>query len=71
MKISISKSQYYELTGLILLATKHSERITEIIQAMRKITGEEDESGHCSDAIYAPYTVDELIRRLRIKVREQ
>jgi hypothetical protein len=68
-KKTITKNERLQLVGLLALATKHNAFIGALKDAAYEITGEEDDCGHTSDAIYSDYSADELLRKLEIKVK--
>lgn len=72
---TITKAEYLQVVGLLTLSKMHNERLTEIIAALEKTTGEGDLEympGHCSDAATGQhdYNADALLSRLDITVAE-
>jgi hypothetical protein len=67
-KTEITEIEKLQLIGLLTLAKSGNERQQDILKAVLAITGETDELGHSSDAVYSDYTADELLERLGIKV---
>lgn len=67
----ISKTQYYQLIGLLVLSHQADRQISEIVAAMREITGEVAKYGHCADtAISQGETIDDLLKKLDITVAD-
>jgi hypothetical protein len=69
----LSRSEYYHLLGLKVLADRHTVRLNEIADAVHELLevaeDEEPGAGHISDTVYnAEFTADELIDRLKIPV---
>ena len=64
VRYKLKRSEYLQLTGLLALGNGHAKSLEEIERAMCEITGEEY-GGHCGDAIYSGYTVNELLRKLK------
>ena len=64
----LSREDYYKLTGLLTLAAEHNRALVVIERAARKITKEDDDMGHTSDAIFQGYAVDVLLEKLGIEV---
>lgn len=70
-KTTISKEEYFALTGLLALARQNKKLVDECEKAMVNITGEDNEYGSLSgDVIWENdlSTVDDLLKRLKIKV---
>lgn len=69
-KTEITHAEFLQMTGLLSLADKHGKVMTDIVEALREITGEEDSWGHCGDAVYSMevYSPQELLRRLELTV---
>ena len=69
-KTSITHTEFLQITGLLTLAAKHGKMLEDIRKSLVELTGEEDEFGHCSDAIYAtePYSPEDLLKRLDLVV---
>ncbi len=65
---TINQSEYLQLMGLLVLAKRHNDALNQIVDAVRAITGEEDDMGHSSDAVYSDYSADELLKKLDIRV---
>lgn len=70
-KTKITKTEYLQLIGLLTLAQANNEKQKDILKAVMTITGEVEDTGHSSDAVYMDYSADELLERLGIKVREE
>lgn len=64
----ISKNEYHRLVGLMALAERHNKTLVELEAAAREITGEVDDMGHTSDAIYGNTSVDELMKRVDLRI---
>ncbi len=67
-KTEITETEKLQLIGLLVLAKAGNERMKDILKAVMAITGEKDDMGHSSDAVYGDYTVDELLENLGITV---
>lgn len=70
-KTKVTQSEYLQLVGLLTLAKTYTSKLEDILKLVIKITGEKNDMGHSSDAVYSPYSVDELIKKLEITVREK
>lgn len=69
MKNTITKNEYYQLIGLLKLGQTYAQKCLDIEKAMNELVGEKEKfSGHCGDAIYSDYSVDELLDKLSIKI---
>ena len=67
-KTEITETEKLQLIGLLVLAKAGNERMKDILRAVMVITGETDDGGHSSDAVYGDYTADELLEKLGIVV---
>lgn len=67
-KTKITENEKLQLIGLLVLAKAGNERMRDILKSVISITGEKDDNGHSSDAIYSNYTADELLGKLGITV---
>jgi len=69
MKTKITKKEYLQIVGLLALADKHMNMMSDIEDTLRNIVGEEDECGHCGDAIIDKglRNADSLLKKLNIK----
>lgn len=67
---TITREQYYQLLGLVLIAKQHNDALEGVTKAVRSITQETDEYGHSSDVLYSDYGVDGLLERLKITVED-
>lgn len=67
---TISRSEYFQLIGLLTLAKKHNETLKDIERAALAITKEVDDLGHTADAVYGNRSPDELLALLDITVRD-
>ena len=66
---TIDKDIFYQATGLLYLAKKLSSQADAYTKALAGILGEEDESGHCSDAVFGyDHSIEDLLSRLNIEV---
>jgi hypothetical protein len=65
----ISREDYYQLIGLLTLATEYNQRLLAIERAACEITKDED-MGHTSDAVFQGYAVDKLLKLLGIEVAD-
>jgi len=67
-KTEITKAEFLQLTGLLVLAKRHNAALKEILAAVVEITGEKDENGHGADGVYSDYSAEGLLDRLGITV---
>jgi hypothetical protein len=67
-KTEITENENMQLIGLLVLAKAGNERMKDILKAVMAITGETEDCGHSSDAVYSDYTADELMEKLGITV---
>ena len=71
MAKTITRQQHLQLVGLLALATRRYNReLEEIKCAAMEITGETDEWGHTSDAVYGMRSLSDLLKFLEITVEE-
>lgn len=74
--MTITRFQYLQLTGLLVLAKGHNDALKDIATAALLLTqekdddGQPDDMGHTYDGIYCSYSADELIRKLGLTVEE-
>lgn len=68
MARTITKRQYLQLSGLLTLAERYNRELEDIKHAAMEITGDTDECGHTSDAVYGQRTIVELLKLLDITV---
>lgn len=73
-KEEVTREEYLQLEGLLVLAKRHSEALADIEIALAKLLGMKGEAGdyfgHVSDGIYNGYTAPDLLRRLGIDLPE-
>jgi hypothetical protein len=73
-KTEISRNEYLQLVGLLVLAKRHNDALDEIVRAAAEITGESDEYGGfglTGDVAYGhDPDADALLRHLEITVRD-
>lgn len=65
--MKLKRSEYHQLVGLLVLASRHQRALDEILEAVGDVVKEPHDrlrDGHCSDAVYSGYTADELLRKL-------
>lgn len=71
---TITKTQYYQLLGLIFLANRAIKEIDNIVSAALEITGEKDDKGrpetlgHTNDVIWHARKLDDALDIMKIKV---
>jgi hypothetical protein len=70
MAKTITKQQYLQLAGLLTLAERYNGELEEIKHAAMEITGDADEYGHTSDAVFGERAIVDLLRLLKITVEE-
>jgi hypothetical protein len=68
MKNKITKTEYYTILGLLHLGREYITKADDVCKAIRELVEEDNDIGHCSDAVYCKYTVDELLEKLKISV---
>jgi hypothetical protein len=69
VKTQITKAEYYQVVGLLVLARKHDEVMRDIAESVRAIVGEDDDMGHAYDACWdTSIDADDLLRKLKIEV---
>lgn len=73
---TITKEQYWQLTGLLALAATHLSKLEDIEASIRSVLCVEPDDeevsgvgspGHISDAIFSGYSVQELLGKLGIE----
>lgn len=70
-KTEITRSEYLQLVGLVMLARKHDEIVRDCNRAAEEIVDEEQFGcGHISDACEATTTIDDALRLMGITVKE-
>lgn len=67
-KATVTQSEYLQLIGLLTLAKGHVETQRQIAAAVAELIGQEGDRGHADDAVWSPYTADELLEKMEIKV---
>ena len=67
-KTTITQGEYLQLIGLLTIATMHNKTLKDIEKCAYAITGETDECGHTSDAIFSDYGIEHILDRLDLKV---
>lgn len=70
MKKQINHQEYCQLLGLLLIAEQHTKAIADVKSAIAKTLLIEESSSAgdwIEDAIYRPYSADELLKRLEIE----
>lgn len=75
----VTKEQVWQITGLLALAREHNNWLKDIELSIRSVlrVNKRDEGtsgvgdpGHIGDAVYSPYSVDELLAKLGIAVQK-
>lgn len=79
--MTITRSQYLQLTGLLVLAKRHHDSLKDIEKALYAITQErnhdgtlmnpQQDMGHTSDALWSDYSADELMGKLDLAVEKE
>jgi hypothetical protein len=66
----LTRTEYLQITGLLLIGKKHREALEDVQRALHELTGEDDDplSGHCGDAIYSEYSARQLCEKLKLTV---
>ncbi len=67
-KPTITQMEYLQLIGLLTLAAQHVEAQKQLEKAVAELIGQEGDRGHAQDAVWSPYTADELLEKMEIKV---
>ena len=67
---TITQHQYLQLVGLLTLAKQYNGALEQIKHAALEITGETEDWGHTSDAVYGMRSIDDLLKFLEITVEE-
>lgn len=67
-KTKVSKTEYLQIMGLLVLGKQHHDAVNAIERALAALTGDESEWGHCGDAIFGDYSAKELLGKLDIKI---
>lgn len=63
--MKLKRNEYLQLAGLLSLAKPHNDALEDIRRSVGKLVGDEnDDAGHVSDAVYAHFNADELLRKL-------
>jgi len=71
MKNKISKNDKLALEGLKILSEKANLQLEYLMEAVREITGDDEDLGHSADFVYCrELTVDQLLERLNIDVEK-
>lgn len=68
---TITRAQYYQVCGLMLLAQRHAKAMDDITAALREVLSEDDPSGWVSDAVFGSiddYDPDALLKKMKIQV---
>lgn len=72
MKTAITKSEYFQIIGLVTLAARLEAQLKEVHKATAAVLGvtEADDQfhGHVSDMVYGQREADEAIRLLGVEV---
>lgn len=72
---TITKSQFHQIVGILVLAKSYSEKQRDLSTVLAELVDERDSSGelndagHCMDAIYCDYDAKTLLKKLKIKVK--
>jgi hypothetical protein len=69
-KERLTKQEYLQLIGLLVLGKKHMDTLQDIIKAIGEVTGDGPD-GHCADAVYSNYDADLLLEKLDIEFSGQ
>lgn len=72
-KRTITREDFYKLTGLLVLAKEHQQALDTIIRAAAQLVGEKEEGGgyyltHTGDTISEGHSAMELLDKLGVKV---
>lgn len=70
-KTKITQAEYFQLVGLLTLASTYNEKIIDIVDAVMLVTGETDKQGFSADAVYGETSAEELMERLGITVTKR
>lgn len=71
-KATITRDEYLQLTGLLVLAERHYTRLQEIQRAASDLIGESFADASVGDAIYGDenFSADDILRKCGITVEE-
>jgi hypothetical protein len=61
---TISKEEYQRLVGLLTLARDYNRALQAVLRAAQKLTGDTQDLGPTSDAVYGSMDADQLLRQL-------
>lgn len=70
MKQQINQQEYCQILGLLLIAGQHTKSLADVKSAIAKIVEIEETSSDADwidDAIYHPYSADELLSYMNIQ----
>jgi hypothetical protein len=67
-KVTVTAHERLQVIGLLVLAERHNKALRDIEAAVMSITGETEQGGHSTDAVYSDYDADDLFGRLGITV---
>ena len=66
MKKEITKQEYLQLEGLMLLARTHNDKMTEYWEAINHLM--EDENNEISEYVFDKHSVKDILKWRKIKV---
>lgn len=73
----ITKAEYWSIVGLLALARTLTRQVQGIEEALREITGEDDNLGHCGDAAWGfddaepEKAAKVLLKKIGVAVKKQ
>lgn len=72
MKTTITKNEHLQLIGLLTLAERHNQRLTDIQEAVNELFGTKDDD-HVNEAVWGDqeFQPEQLLERLKIQVEDK
>jgi hypothetical protein len=69
MKTEITKSEYYQIEGLLTLSKQLMDKLQDFNLAIKEILDDREEYSHVDDGVFGGYTGKELLGKMKIKVK--
>ncbi len=67
-KTKVTPAEYLQLIGLLTLAKHHQEKMGDILLAVQELTGDINDDGHSSDAVFCDHNALDLLKKLGIVI---
>lgn len=67
---TITRSEYHQLCGLLLLSQRHDRALDEMKRAVADLLGDEDWASDAVRGGVADYDADDLLQRMGIEIVE-